>query len=190
MVFLLSDTSLCWSELEHTWNLLRTKHYYNTLQNTIFNNIHYSKCEKENKNRCDWENICFNNRGCFLQYIPEPTCSPMSPHSAAQDRDYWCCYDSDSQISPWTAVWDEEIQKERGERESERDGVGRGRVVSMEVKLYRTSALLWTLISLLKNISIPFQGQLFSIYVTLQKSEIFCPEMMQKNWSMLLLLLG
>ena len=26
-----------------------------------------------------------------------------------------------------------------------------------------------------------FQGQLFSIYVTLQKSETFCPKMMQKN---------
>jgi len=57
-------------------------------------------------------------------------------------------------------------------------------------KTVRTSALLWTLISLLKNISRLFQGQLFSIYVTLQKSETFCPKMMQKNESMLLSLLG
>ena len=47
-----------------------------------------------------------------------------------------------------------------------------------------------TLVSLLTNISRLFQGQLFSIYVTLQKSEMFCPKMMQKNVSMLLLLLG
>ena len=47
-----------------------------------------------------------------------------------------------------------------------------------------------TLISLLTNISRLFQGQLFSISVTFQKSETFCPKMMQKNLSMLLLLLG
>ena len=35
-----------------------------------------------------------------------------------------------------------------------------------------------------------FQGQLFSIYVTLQKSETFFPNFMQKNSSILLSLLG
>ena len=57
-------------------------------------------------------------------------------------------------------------------------------------KTVKDLVLLWTLISLLTNISRLFQGQLFSIYVTLQKSETFCLKIMQKNESMILLLLG
>ena len=40
------------------------------------------------------------------------------------------------------------------------------------------------------DISRLFQRQLFSIYVTLQKSETFCPKRIQKNESMLLSLRG
>lgn len=101
--------------------------------------------------------ICFNNRVCFPQYIPEPSFSPLSQHSAAQNTDSQCCYASNSQISPWTAVWDEEIQTERGERESERDGVGRGRVVSLEVQQagYLLPFYDWTTVHPLPFVRLP-----------------------------------